>query len=81
MHFTTNDYIGFTGVFILLVAFALNLTGRTSKDSLLYISLNVLGGALACLASYRINYVPFIILEGTWTLVSFVALIRYFTRK
>ena len=78
MAFNTNDYIGFAGVLILLIAFLLNLTGKISKDGLPYILMNVIGAGLACIASYLINYLPFVILEGTWTVVSLFALIKYF---
>ena len=78
MHLTFNDWIGFTGVLILLLAYLLNLAGKMSKDGLLYIALNIVGAALACLASWLIHYLPFVLLEGTWTLVSLGALIRYF---
>jgi hypothetical protein len=78
---TINDIIGFTGVFILLIAFLLNLSGKLSQNSIGYILLNIIGAGLACLASVLIKYLPFVILEGTWTLVSLVALIRYFTKK
>lgn len=80
MLFTINDYIGFTGVLILLIAFLLNLAGKISKDGLVYILMNVIGAGLACYASYLINYLPFIILEGTWTLVSLIALVKYFAK-
>lgn len=76
-----NDVIGFIGVFILLIAFLLNLLGKLSQNSIGYILLNIIGAGLACLASVLINYVPFIILEGTWTLVSLVALINYFKKS
>jgi hypothetical protein len=81
MHLTINDWIGFAGVTILLLAFLLNLTGRLSKDSLLYILMNIVGAGLACLASWLINYLPFVILEGTWTLVSLIALTRKLTLR
>ena len=81
MSFTVNDWIGFVGVAGLLVAFLLNVLGMISKDRLLYIIMNISGAGLACFASYRINYLPFIILEGTWTLVSFLALVRYFRNR
>jgi hypothetical protein len=77
MHLTLNDWIGFVGVFILLLAYLLNLAGKISKNGLLYIGLNIVGAALACLASWLIHYMPFVLLEGTWTLVSLGALIRY----
>jgi hypothetical protein len=73
-----NDWIGFTGVTLLLLAFFLNLRGKISQHSLSYILLNVIGAGLAGLASVLIHYLPFVILEGAWTLVSLGALIKYF---
>jgi len=81
MQLSVNDYIGFAGVFILLIAFLFNLTGKWSKDGLPYILLNVFGAGLACFASYLIHYLPFVILEGTWTLVSAAALIKYLSNS
>jgi hypothetical protein len=81
MHLTTNDWIGSIGVAILLVAFLLNLAGKISRDGLPYILLNIVGAGLSCLASWLINYMPFVILEATWTLVSFIALIGYFRKQ
>ena len=81
MELTINDWIGFAGVAILLIAFLLNLTGKLSKDGLIYILLNIIGASLACLASWLINYIPFVILEASWTLVSLWALINYFSKK
>lgn len=81
MEFNTNDYIGFAGVFILLIAFLLNLSGKISKDGFTYILMNIIGAGLACLASWLIHYIPFVILEGTWTLVSLIALINNFSKR
>jgi hypothetical protein len=81
MQLSLNDYIGFAGVLILLIAFLLNLAGKLAKDGFSYTALNVLGAGLACLASYLIHYLPFVILEGTWTVVSAVALARYFISR
>jgi hypothetical protein len=77
MHLTINDWIGFIGVFILLLGYLLNLAGKISKDGLWYIVLNIAGAGLACLASYLIHYIPFVLLEATWTLVSLGALVKY----
>jgi hypothetical protein len=77
----TADWIGFIGVTILLVAFLLNLLNKISAKSLSYISLNVVGAGLACLASVLINYVPFIVLEGAWTTVSLVSLFQNLRTK
>lgn len=76
MRMTLNDWIGLTGVAILLIAYLLNLVGKLDQKSLAYILLNIIGAALACLAAFLIHYFPFVILEGTWTFVSVVALIK-----
>jgi hypothetical protein len=73
-----NDWIGFAGVAILLLAFLLNLLKKISSNSLPYIFMNIMGAGLACLASWLIHYIPFVILEGTWTIVSLIALVGYF---
>ncbi len=70
------DWIGFIGVSILLVAFFLNLSNKIHKDSVSYILMNIIGAGIACLASVLINYIPFIVLEGCWTIVSIMALIN-----
>jgi hypothetical protein len=76
-----SDSIGFVGVSILLFAFFLNLNNKLQKDSLGYIYLNIIGAGIACLASVLINYIPFMVLEGTWTLVSIWALMGHYKNK
>lgn len=76
-----SDWIGFIGVSILLVAFFLNLLNKLHKDSYAYILMNIFGAGIACLASVLINYLPFIILEGSWTLVSIYALMSVMRKR
>jgi hypothetical protein len=78
---TITDWTGFIGVTILLVAFFLNLRDIIQKDSLVYILLNITGAGIACIASILLKYLPFIILEGCWTIVSFYGLIKYLKIK
>ena len=78
---TITDWTGFIGVTILLVAFFLNLRDVIQKDSLIYILLNIIGAALACLSSILLKYVPFIILEAVWTIVSIYELLKYLKTK
>jgi hypothetical protein len=78
---TLTDWIGFIGVTILLIAYFLNLTNRLSKESLGYLSLNFIGAGIACFASILLDYMPFIILEGSWTIVSAYGIIQYFKKK
>jgi len=78
---TATDSIGFIGVTILLIAYFLNLTDKIGKDSLVYLQMNFFGAGLACLASVLMNYWPFIILEGSWTLVSAFGILKYIKNK
>jgi len=75
---TAIDWIGTIGVFLILLAYFLNVTGRMKTTDLFFILMNLSGAALACLASVLINYLPFIVLEATWAAVSVMALFRYF---
>ena len=76
-----TDWIGFIGVTILLVAYFLNLNDTIKKESLIYLFLNFIGAGIACFASVLLRYLPFIILEGSWTLVSAYGIFTYFKRK
>ncbi len=71
-----NDIIGTIGVGLILIAYFLNTSKLLPKDGKLFYVLNIVGAALACYASFLINYWPFVILEGTWTLVSVYGLMR-----
>lgn len=71
------DWIGFIGVFQILLAYILNVSGKLDKGDLAFVLLNIIGASMACLASILMNYFPFIILEGVWTIVSLISLIKY----
>ena len=73
---TQTDWIGFIGVTILLIAFFLNLCDIIKKESFVYLVLNLVGAGLACFASVLLKYLPFIILEGCWTIVSTLGLLN-----
>lgn len=74
---STIDWLGFVGVFQILLAYFLNVIGKISKANLSFILLNLIGAAMACLASILLKYMPFIILEAVWTLISLVSLLKY----
>ena len=73
---TTSEWVGSLGATLLLLAFGLNLFGWLSRASRPYKGLNVLGAGLACYASWRIGFLPFVVLEGTWALVALSSLLR-----
>jgi hypothetical protein len=71
-----NDIIGILGVGIILMAYFLGTEKLIKNDGKLYYVLNIIGAGLACYASFLIDYMPFVILEGTWVLVSVYGLMR-----
>jgi hypothetical protein len=75
LNLSPSDVVGSVGVSLLLLAFLLQLRGRLQAGSVKYALLNAIGAGLACLASAMLPYWPFVILEGTWTLVSAWALV------
>jgi hypothetical protein len=73
---TFSDWIGTIGVFLILSAYFCSTFRWLSPHSRVFFALNTVGAAMACTASYLISYWPFVVLEGTWTLVSLIGWIR-----
>jgi hypothetical protein len=73
---TLTDWIGFSGVFLILLGYFLNVFGILATNNRSFIMLNLIGATLACYASYRLQFIPFVILEGVWALVSLIALFK-----
>ena len=46
---TLIDWIGSIGVFQILLAYALNVLGKISNNSLTFILLNLVGALMACI--------------------------------
>nr|WP_220184289.1 hypothetical protein [Cylindrospermopsis raciborskii] len=76
-----NDIIGTIGVGLILVAYALSLFSLIAKEGKLFFVLNIIGSALACYASVLIEYVPFIVLEGVWCIVSVIGFYKLLTKN
>ncbi len=72
------DITGSTGVFFILLAYFLNIGKYVSVHNKCYLILNVIGSFMAALASYLMHYWPFIILEGSWLIISLIGLIKSF---
>ena len=71
-----NDITGTLGVGLILLAYFCNTFGLIKSNSKLFFTLNIIGAFIACYASWLINYWPFVILEGTWFVVSLIGLIK-----
>jgi hypothetical protein len=69
-----SDWMGVIGVSLILIAYFLNtrkiLDVRDNKSLIL----NAAGAMVAGYASYLINYWPFVVLEGIWTLIALFGL-------
>ena len=72
---TYNDWIGTIGVGLVLLAYFLNTVKMVPENGKFFFILNVVGGALSCYAAVLINFIPFVILEAIWTVVSVWGLI------
>ena len=81
MPLSLGEILGSVGVALLLVAFLMNLLKKWLQDGIPYILMNTIGAGLACASSVLIHFFPFIILEGTWMLVSLFALAKYFKQR
>lgn len=71
-----GELVGTLGVTLLLIAFALNLANKLAATSTAYLVLNIVGALLACISSYMIQFWPFVILEGVWTISSLIMLLK-----
>ena len=49
------DWIGFIGVFQILLVYILNVIGKLEMKDLTFIMLNLIGAGMACLASILMN--------------------------
>lgn len=71
-----STIIGSSGVSILLIAFVLSQMKIIRTTDISYSLMNILGAGLSAWSSYLIDFLPFIILESTWALVSLTMLLR-----
>lgn len=71
-----ENIIATIGVGLILMAFFLNTVKLIENNGKAYYVMNIIGAALACYASYLIQMWPFVVLEGTWTLVSIYGLMK-----
>lgn len=72
---TGAEWLGSLGVALLLAAYFLNLIGRLGRQQRAYHLVNAVGAGLSCWASWQIGFLPFVVLEGVWTLVALAAVL------
>ena len=64
------------GAVLILTAFVLAQQRRMATDSVVYLVLNAVGAALLSVVAVLDGDLGFTLLEGTWTVVSTVGLVR-----
>ena len=74
----TADLIATLGVSLLLIAFFLQSFKFIKAESYTYCLLNLFGAVIAGYASWLIPFIPFVILEGVWSLVAVFSLISLY---
>ncbi|WP_034591481.1 CBU_0592 family membrane protein [Hamadaea tsunoensis] len=78
---TLLDVVEILGSLLILVAFAASQAGRLDPKSRVYLTLNLAGSAvLAVIAAGSASW-GFLLLEGTWAIVSGLSLIRLLSRR
>ena len=73
-----NDWIGTIGVGLVLLAYFLNTVKMIPENGKFFFILNVIGGALSCYAAVLIDFMPFVVLETIWTIVSIYGLMKVY---
>ncbi len=73
---TSSDIIATVGVTLLLIAFFLQSLKIITAESKTYALLNFFGAAIAGYASWLISFMPFVILEGVWSIVALYSLLK-----
>jgi hypothetical protein len=71
-----DQVVQLIGAVLILTAFVLAQQRRMATDSPGYLVLNALGAALLAVVAVRDRDIGFTLLEGTWTVVSTVGLVR-----
>ncbi|MGH7925342.1 MAG: CBU_0592 family membrane protein [Candidatus Binatus sp.] len=73
---STSEIIGSLGVTLLLIAFFMNSFAMLDSDSRVYQTMNAVGAAISCYASYLIGFMPFVVLEAFWCVAAVAAMLR-----
>jgi zinc transporter ZupT len=68
--------VGFGGAILILIAYVAHQMKRIDPSAPLYNLLNAVGAGILTYIAFRPFQIGFVVLEGTWTVVSLVALFR-----
>jgi hypothetical protein len=72
--------VGFTGAMLILIAYIAHQTRRMDATRPAYNLINAVGAAILTYVALDPFQLGFVVLEGTWTLVSLAALVKAMSR-
>jgi hypothetical protein len=70
------EVIGYSGMFLCLSAYTLNVFGKIASDSLYYLFANSFGGAFLVINAYYHWALPLAIENGVWASIAFIGLLK-----
>jgi hypothetical protein len=71
-----GQVVSLAGAAMILVAFAAQQAGKLAPQTPLYLVLNLAGAAILAYFAVEARNLGLIVLEGSWTLISFVSLLK-----
>lgn len=70
------DILTYAGVILILLAFFLLSINKVKPTDNSYLYMNFIGAGLACAGAWLINSVPFVLLEGIWSIVALWGIVK-----
>lgn len=70
------QFVSIIGAALILIGYAAHQGGWMGRDSLRYHVINAAGGAILLVVAIQAIQIGFILLEGVWTAISLVAIVR-----
>jgi NADH:ubiquinone oxidoreductase subunit 6 (subunit J) len=73
--------ISIAGAVLILTAFGANQLDRMKRETIAYQLLNFIGGVCLCITAVHTMQYGFIMLEGTWSVLSLIGLVKVMRTK
>jgi len=68
--------ISLVGALMILIAFGANQMGKLDRNNIYYLLLNAVGSIILGIISARAKQSGLTLLEGTWAIISLIALVK-----